>query len=156
MTPAIRLLEKSGVDFHVHRYEHAADAEAFGLEAAAKLGVAAERVFKTLIAVGDRTTFVQVLLPAPARLDLKKLATSLETKKAELADPTAAERLTGYVIGGISPLGGKKRLPTWVDVAIEEHVTVYVSAGQRGLQLELAPADLMRLTAAKTAALTSS
>jgi Cys-tRNA(Pro)/Cys-tRNA(Cys) deacylase len=153
MTPAVRVLESAGVAFTLHRYEHSPDADSFGLEAAEKLGVPPERLFKTLVARLDGKQLVLALVPAAARLDLKKLAAAAGVKKADLADPAAAERATGYVLGGISPLGGKRRLPAFVDTSIEGLESVFVSAGQRGLQLELAPADLLRLTSATTAAL---
>jgi Cys-tRNA(Pro)/Cys-tRNA(Cys) deacylase len=151
VTPAIRLLEREGVAFTQHPYEHAADAESFGEEAAAKLGVPAERVFKTLVCEADG--LVLVLIPSSARLNVKALAKARGVKKADLADPEKAERTTGYVVGGISPLGGRKRLPVLADASISGHETVYVSAGVRGLQIELSPADLLRLTGAETAAL---
>jgi Cys-tRNA(Pro)/Cys-tRNA(Cys) deacylase len=153
MTPAVRIAESAGVQFELHRYEHDPGAESFGLEAAEKLGVAPERVFKTLVAKVDAKQLVLAVVPSAARLDLKKLAAALGGKKADMADPAAAERATGYVVGGISPLGGRKKLPTILDESILTFATVYFSAGQRGLQIELAPADLVRLTGATTAAL---
>src|ERR1700758_2702033 len=117
MTPAIRAAEDAQVEFSLHRYEHDPDADSFGLEAAEKLGVSPERVFKTLVARLDGKKRVLAVLPVTARLDLKRLAAVFRCKKAELADPTAAERTTGYVVGGISPLGGRKKLPTIVDAS---------------------------------------
>ncbi len=151
MTPAVRATEAARIPFSLHRYDHDPKAESFGLEAAEKLGVAPERVFKTLVAQVDGRRLVLAVLPVAARLDLKKLAAAAGGKKADMADPAAAERATGYVLGGISPLGGKRTLPTLVDESAVQHPTIYVSAGRRGLQLELAPADLIRLTAATTA-----
>ena len=151
MTPAIRLLQREQVAFKQHPYEHDPDAESFGVEAATKLGVEPARVFKTLVCQADELGLLMVLVPAEARLDLKKLARALGVKKADLADPVQAERTTGYVLGGISPLGGRKALPTWLDESVRRHSTVFVSAGRRGLQIELAPADLIRLTAGSTA-----
>ena len=151
MTPAVRAVEAARVPFTLHRYDHDANAESFGLEAAAQLGVAPERVFKTLVAQLDGKRLVLAVIAAADRLDLKKLAAAAGGKKADLADATAAERATGYVVGGISPLGGKRALPMLVDESAARHTTIYVSAGRRGLQLELAPADLIRLTAAATA-----
>jgi Cys-tRNA(Pro)/Cys-tRNA(Cys) deacylase len=148
MTPAIRLLQREGVAFTQHPYAHDPDAESFGEEAAAKLGVDPARVFKTLVCQADG--MVLVLVPAVARLDVKALAKARGVKKADLADPGAAERATGYVVGGISPLAGRKALPTLVDASVLEHPTVFVSAGRRGLQVELAPADLLRLTNGET------
>jgi Cys-tRNA(Pro)/Cys-tRNA(Cys) deacylase len=154
MTPAVKAAEKAGIAFTLHRYEHDAEAEAFGLEAAEKLGVAPERMFKTLIAQIDAKQLVMVLVPVAARLDLKKLANLAEGKKADLASPAAAERATGYVIGGISPLGGRKQLPVFIDHTVANHATIFVSAGQRGLQMELTPEDLIRLTSGTTAHVT--
>jgi Cys-tRNA(Pro)/Cys-tRNA(Cys) deacylase len=151
MTPAIRAAETARILFTLHRYDHDARAESFGLEAAEKLGVAPERVFKTLIAEVDGKRLVMAVLPVATRLDLKKLAAAAGGKKADLADPAAAERATGYVLGGVSPLGGKRTLASFVDDSALQYPTIYVSAGRRGLQLELAPADLIRLTAAATA-----
>jgi Cys-tRNA(Pro)/Cys-tRNA(Cys) deacylase len=148
MTPAIRALETARVPFTLHRYEHDANADSFGMEAVEKLGLPAERVFKTLIAHVDGKALVMTIIPVAGRLDLKKLAAAAGGKKADMADPAAAERATGYVIGGISPLGGRRRLPTFLDSSALGHATIYVSAGQRGLQMELSPHDLVRLTGA--------
>lgn len=148
MTPAIRLLKARGVAFQLHRYDHDPNADSFGAEAAAKLGVAPERLFKTLVAQMDDGTVVMTILPVAARLDLKKLATAVGAKKADLADPTLAEKTTGYVVGGISPLGGRKLLPTFLDESALLFDTLFVSAGKRGLQIEIAPAELRTLTKA--------
>jgi Cys-tRNA(Pro)/Cys-tRNA(Cys) deacylase len=147
MTPAIRLLEKSKIGFTLHRYVADPKAESFGEDAAAKLGVSPERVFKTLVAQVD-AVLVMAVVPVTARLDLKKLAAATQGKKADLADSKLAERTTGYVIGGISPLGGRKRLPTLLDESAGLFETIFVSAGQRGLQIEIAPNDLLALTEA--------
>jgi Cys-tRNA(Pro)/Cys-tRNA(Cys) deacylase len=152
MTPAIRLLQREGVAFTQHPYEHDPGAESFGAEAAAKLGVSEPRLFKTLVC--DAGGLLLVLVPVSARLDLKVLAKARGVKKAHLADPAAAESATGYVVGGISPLAGRRRLPTLADASLTTHATVFVSAGRRGLQLELAPADLLRLTGGETLPLT--
>lgn len=151
MTPAIRAAEKAQIPFTVHCYDHDPDADSFGLEAAEKLGLSPDRVFKTLIAQVDGQRLVMAVVPVAARLDLKKLAAVIGGKRAEMADPTVAARATGYVIGGISPLGGRKRLPTVLDSSALGYDTIYVSAGQRGLQMELAPPDLIRLTGATPA-----
>jgi Cys-tRNA(Pro)/Cys-tRNA(Cys) deacylase len=153
MTPAIKALESAGVPFHLTRYIHDPQAESFGLEAAAKLDIPAERIFKTLVAQLDGKTLVLAAVPVAGRLDLKKLARATGAKKADLADPAAAERATGYIVGGISPLGGKKRLMMVLDESALDHATILVSAGQRGLQIELAPQDLIRLTDAHTGAI---
>lgn len=155
MTPAIRLLQREQVPFTEHPYAHDADAESYGEEAAEKLGIDAGRVFKTLVCQAEGVGLVMVLVPSSGRLDLKALARALGVKKIDLADPLVAERTTGYVVGGISPLGGRKRLPVVIDASIETLESVYVSAGRRGLQVELAPGDLARLTAATLAAVSS-
>ncbi len=155
MTPAILLARKSGVPHQVHEYSHDPNAASYGLEAAEALGVAPARVFKTLVAslTGARAALVVAVVPVDCQLDLKALATAAGAKRAEMAAPQAAERATGYVVGGISPLGQKKRLPLFLDASAQEHDTLYVSAGRRGLEIELAPADLLQLTAGRLAAL---
>jgi Cys-tRNA(Pro)/Cys-tRNA(Cys) deacylase len=149
-TPAVQALERSGVDFVLHPYEHDARADSYGLEAAEVLGVEPARVFKTLVADVDGDLVVGIV-PVSARLDLKALARAVGGRKATMADPAAAQRATGYVVGGISPLGQKRAHPTVVDSSALEHDTVLVSAGRRGLDVELAPADLVTLTSAATA-----
>jgi Cys-tRNA(Pro)/Cys-tRNA(Cys) deacylase len=146
-TAAIRALEQAGVAFVLHPYEHDPRATSYGLEAAQALGVPAARVFKTLMAEADGRLVVAVV-PVSGNLDLKALARALGARKAAMADPTAAERATGYVVGGISPLGQKRRHPTVLDASALEHPTLLVSAGRRGLDLEVAPADLVTLTSA--------
>ena len=148
-TPAIAAAERDGIEFSTHAYEHDPRAESYGLEAAEKLGVDPGRVFKTLVASVDGKLHVAVV-PVAAQLDLKALG-----KRAELAKPADAERATGYVTGGISPLGQRRPLPTHVDASALEHETVFVSAGRRGLELELDPHDLVRLTGATVAAIAS-
>jgi Cys-tRNA(Pro)/Cys-tRNA(Cys) deacylase len=147
-TPATVLLSRAGVAFTLHPYQHDPRADAFGDEAATALGVAPERIFKTLIATVDGA-LVCAVVPVAGRLDLKALAAAVGAKRAELADPGAAARATGYVVGGISPLGQKSRLRVVLDVSATEFPTVYVSAGKRGLQVELAPDDLVRLAPAE-------
>ena len=149
-TPATALLTKSGIAFTLHPYDHDPRAQAYGEEAAQALGVEPSRIFKTLIAAVDGKLACAVV-PVAARLDLKAFAAALGGKRAELAEPAAASRATGYVVGGISPLGQKSRLPVVVDASAERFDTVYVSAGKRGLQVQLAPADLVRATAATLA-----
>ncbi|WP_436773851.1 Cys-tRNA(Pro) deacylase [Yinghuangia sp. YIM S09857] len=149
-TPATVALTREGVAFTLHSYAHDPDAPSYGEEAAAALGVSADRVFKTLVADVDGTLTVGVV-PVAGKLDLKALAAAVGGKRAAMADPAAAERTTGYVLGGISPLGQKKRLATVVDVSALEHETVFVSAGKRGLEIEIAPGELLRMTGAKTA-----
>lgn len=149
-TPATVALEAAGVPFTVHAYAHDPAAASYGVEAAEALGVGQDRVFKTLLAEVDGTLTVGVV-PVAAKLDLKALAAAVGGKHAAMADPAAAERATGYVLGGISPLGQRKRLRTVVDDGALAHPTVFVSAGRRGLEVELAPQQLIELTAATPA-----
>lgn len=153
MTPAVKQLQRSRIVHTLHPYHHAPDTRAYGDEAVAALGVAAERVFKTLVVAlpPQPDDLVVAVIPVPRHLDLKALAQACGAKKAEMADPKVAERATGYLTGGISPLGQRKRLPTVLDASALKHPTIYVSAGRRGLQVELAPADLQALLAAATA-----
>ncbi|MCA0251569.1 MAG: Cys-tRNA(Pro) deacylase [Actinobacteria bacterium] len=152
-TPATRALDEAGVAYRLHPYDHDPANRHFGEEAAAALGVDQLRIFKTLIVDtgAGRPPLAVAVVPVAGQLDLKAMATALGVKKVELADPAAASRSSGYLIGGISPLGQKTPLPTVVDETAELFDTVYVSAGRRGLQLELAPADLASLTAARFA-----
>jgi Cys-tRNA(Pro)/Cys-tRNA(Cys) deacylase len=153
-TPATALLSAQKVAHTVRAYDHDPTAHARGLsygqEAALALGVDSRQVFKTLLADVDGALVVAVV-PVDGQLDLKALAAAVGGKKAAMADPTAAERATGYVVGGISPLGQRKRLVTVVDTSAQEFATVLVSAGRRGVDVELAPADLIRLTNATAA-----
>jgi len=149
-TPATTLLTKQKVVHRLHPYQVDPDTPNYGAEVAAALGIASERVYKTLVTEVDGALTVAVV-PVTGDLDLKALAAAAGGKRAALADRTLAERTTGYVRGGISPLGQRRRLPTVVDASAPEYDTVYVSAGRRGLQLELAPADLIRLTGAVVA-----
>ena len=150
-TPATTAAARAGIACAVHEYEHHPGAESYGLEAAAALGVDPARVYKTLVVTDERGRLAVAIIPVAARLNLKALATAIGGKKADLAAPADAERATGYVVGGISPLGQRKRLPTVVDSGVLGHETVYFCAGRRGLELELAPADLIALTGATTA-----
>ncbi len=155
-TPATTAAAKAKIVYTLHSYETGAHAEggakSYGEAAADALGVSYERLFKTLLAEVDGDLTVAVV-PVAASLDLKALAAAAGGKKAHLAEPRTAERATGYVVGGISPLGQRKRLPTIVDTTASGFATIFVSAGRRGLQIELAPADLARLTAARLAAI---
>lgn len=152
-TPATALLGKQGVAHRVHTYAHG-DGQAYGPEAAERLGLDPQRVFKTLVAEVDGTLTVGVV-PVSATLDLKALAGAVGGKRARMADVTAAERATGYVAGGISPLGQRKRLATVVDESAQRWETVFCSGGRRGLEIELAPADLVRLCGATVAPIAS-
>jgi Cys-tRNA(Pro)/Cys-tRNA(Cys) deacylase len=140
-TPATALLSKQKIAFTLHPYDHDPRAEDYGEEASAALGVDATRIFKTLIALIDGKLVCGVV-PVAARLDVKALAAAIGGKRGAMAEPAAAARATGYVVGGISPIGQKSRLPVVVDASAEHFDTVFVSAGKRGLQVELAPADL--------------
>ncbi|SEF26898.1 Cys-tRNA(Pro)/Cys-tRNA(Cys) deacylase [Amycolatopsis pretoriensis] len=149
-TPATALLGKQKVAHELHAYDHDPRAESYGLEAVEALGLDRSRVFKTLVAEVDGRLVVGVV-PVTGQLDLKALAAAAGGKKAKMADPAAAQRATGYVLGGISPLGHRSRLPVVVDETAYSFDTVYCSAGRRGLEVELAPADLIRLTNAVVA-----
>ncbi|WP_018682289.1 Cys-tRNA(Pro) deacylase [Actinokineospora enzanensis] len=152
-TPATALLVKRKIDHKVHTYSHDPRA-AYGLEAAEALGVPAARVFKTLLAEVDGVLTVGVV-PVDAQLDLKALAAAVGGKRAKMAEVSVAERTTGYVAGGISPLGQRKRLRTVIDASAGELPTMFCSGGRRGLEIELAAADLITLTGAVTAAIAS-
>lgn len=149
-TPATVALERANVGFTVHHYRHDARATSYGAEAAAALGVDPARVFKTLLAQVDDALVVAVV-PVSGHLDLKALAAAVGGKRATMADPAAAQRATGYVVGGISPLGQRRPLPTVVDITAIDHRTIYVSAGKRGVDIELRGEDLITLTSASTA-----
>lgn len=151
-TPATALLVRQKVRHSTHPYDVSPDSPNYGAQVAAALGVPPERVFKTLVTEVDGALTVAVV-PVTGELDLKALAAAVGGKRAALANRVVAERSTGYVRGGISPLGQRKRLPTVVDSSVERFATVYVSAGRRGLQLEMAPQDLVRLSAATVASI---
>lgn len=148
-TPATVALTRAGIPFALHEYAHDPRAESFGLEAAEALGLDPDRVYKTLMASVDGRLAVAIV-PVSGQLDLKALARALGAGKAVMADLAAAERATGYVAGGISPVGQKRAHPTVLDSTALAHRTVFVSAGRRGLDLEIAPADLLRITEAIT------
>ncbi|KMS91519.1 MULTISPECIES: Cys-tRNA(Pro) deacylase [Streptomyces] len=146
-TPATVALTAAGVEFTVRAYDHDPSHPSYGEEAAEAMGVSPDRVFKTLVADVDGSLVVGVV-PVAGSLDLKALAAAVGGKRAAMADPALAERTTGYVRGGISPLGQRKKLPTVIDDSAESHATICVSAGRRGLEVELAPGDLAKLTEA--------
>ncbi len=153
-TPATALLAREKVSHTLHPYPHDPRSDAFGEEAATALDVAPDRLFKTLIASVDGR-LVCAVVPVAGRLDLKALAAAVGAKRATMAEPAAASRATGYVVGGISPLAQKTRLPVVIDESASRYPTVFVSAGKRGLQVELAPSDLARLTSAVLAPIAS-
>ena len=151
-TPATVALTRAGVAFTTHAYRHDPTAPSYGLEAAEVLGLPAAQVFKTLLADVDGALVVAIV-PVARKLDLKALAAAVGGKKASMADPHLAERTTGYVVGGISPLGQRKVLRTVLDDSATANDVIYVSAGRRGLDVGLAPADLVAQTSAVTAAI---
>ncbi|WP_033293839.1 Cys-tRNA(Pro) deacylase [Amycolatopsis jejuensis] len=149
-TPATALLQKQKVAHTVHTYDHDPRAESYGLEAVEALDLEAARVFKTLVADVDGKLVVGVV-PVTGQLDLKALAAAVGGKKAKMADPAAAQRATGYVLGGISPLGHRSRLPVVLDGSAMAFPTMFCSGGRRGLEVEVAPGDLVRLAGAVVA-----
>lgn len=151
-TPAMLALDRAGVDYTVRAYAHDPSVTSYGEEAAAALGVEAARVHKTLCAEVDGELVVAVV-PVSGQLDLKALAAACDGKRARMAEPAAAERATGYVVGGISPLGQRRRLPTVIDDGAWAWPTILVSGGRRGLDLELAPDDLVRVVEGRRAAI---
>jgi Cys-tRNA(Pro)/Cys-tRNA(Cys) deacylase len=155
MTPAVQLLKRNKVAFELHTFSATDSDEGYGLAAARALGVAPELVFKTLLVSfnGDPKALGVCILPVTHNLSLKRAAKAHGQKSAQMADPVIAEKTTGYVLGGISPLGQKKSLPTVIDDSADTLPTCYVSGGKRGLDLALAPADLLRLTRARFASL---
>ena len=150
MTPATKLLKANKIEFSIHEYEHDANAKSFGLEAAEKLNLRVEEVFKTLIVTDEKNYFVAIL-PVHHQLNLKKVAQAVGAKKLKMSDPKDAERLTGYLVGGISPVGQKKRLKTVIDQSAEALAKVYVSGGKRGLDIGLKPQDLAKVLSASFA-----
>jgi Cys-tRNA(Pro)/Cys-tRNA(Cys) deacylase len=151
-TPATALLASRRVSHTVHTYDHSPRRASYGMEASETLGVSPARVFKTLVAEVDGALTVGVV-PVVAQLDLKALAVAVGGKRAKMADVAVAERATGYVAGGISPLGQRKRLPVVLDASATGFDTIFCSGGRRGLEIELAPADLVRLAGATVAAI---
>ena len=149
MTPAIKLLQKRSIEHHVLTYEHDPDARAYGLEAAEKLGLDPAHVFKTLIVELDSGPLAMGIVPVAQTLNMKAMARACAARKAQLAERKDAERATGYVMGGISPLGQKKRLPCVLEKSAAGLQIVYVSGGKRGLDLALAPGALIELLEAK-------
>jgi Cys-tRNA(Pro)/Cys-tRNA(Cys) deacylase len=153
MTPALKTALAAKIKYTLHTYEHDPNVTTYGLEAADALGISPDQIFKTLVISlsGLKDPLAVGIVPVSTQLDLKSFAVAAHSKKAAMADARDAERATGYVIGGISPLGQRRRLPTIMDLSALAYRTIYVSAGKRGLQIELAPGDLIRLCAARTA-----
>ena len=147
MTPACKLLKANKIEYSIHEYEHDANAKSFGLEAAEKLNLRVEEVFKTLLVTDEKNYFVAIL-PVHHQLNLKKVAQAVGAKKLKMSDPKDAERLTGYLVGGISPVGQKKRLKTVIDQSAQQLEKLYVSGGKRGLDIGLKPQDLAKVLSA--------
>ena len=152
-TPATVALTKAGVAFDLFPYDYDPDAPRVGLQAAEALGVAPEQVFKTLMVLVDGAPAC-VIVPSDCEVSMKKLAAVLGAKSAQMMKPADAERLTGYKVGGVSPFGQKRQVPTVIDQAALDHAKVFVNGGQRGLQVRLAPSDLLAALPAKVAILT--
>jgi Cys-tRNA(Pro)/Cys-tRNA(Cys) deacylase len=153
MTPAVKQLERAGVAFTLAEYAHDPRTPAYGEEAARALGLSPDEVFKTLLVKLDDGRLAVAIVPVAGQLDLKALARAAGARRAAMAEPEAAQRATGYVVGGISPLGQKRRLATFLDESAAALPAIHVSGGRRGLEIRLAPADLVRLTGARLAPL---
>ncbi len=151
MTPGINVAKKNKISHRVHEYPHDESSESYGLEAAEKMGVPLEKVFKTLVVSLDNGELVVGVIPVSSMLSMKLIAKASGAKKAVMAEKSDVERSTGYVLGGVSPLGQKKRLRTIIDSSARNYATVYVSAGRRGLEIELSPDDLAKLTSREIA-----
>jgi len=149
MTPAVKSVKALGISYTLHEYPYDSTAPSYGEEAATLLGVDPHKVFKTLIVSINTNQLAVAIVPVSHQLNLKAIAKILGAKKATMADPQEAEKATGYVLGGISPLGLKKRLPCIVDISAQDFNTIFVSGGRRGLEIELASADLILLCTAE-------
>ena len=155
MTPAVSALEAAGVTFTVHEYDHDPGVRTYGIEAAEALGLDPDQVYKTLLVVADGEPAVAIV-PVSTQLSLKAVGTALGRKRVDMCDPTVAQRVTGYVVGGISPFGQRKLLPTVIDETCVLYDTVYVSGGRRGLDVGVAPDDLIRVLDAVVAEIATS
>jgi Cys-tRNA(Pro)/Cys-tRNA(Cys) deacylase len=148
MTPSINAVKQANVPFKVYEYQHHASCHSYGQEASDKLGLPLEQVFKTLVVELDTHELVVAIIPVSHQLNMKVLAKIAHAKKARMADRSDVERSTGYVLGGVSPLGQKKRLRTFIDSSVDDFTTIFISAGRRGLEIELSPDDLIALAGA--------
>ena len=146
MTPAVNAAKKLKIPFNLHKYKHDPEHGAYGIEAAEKLNIDPARVYKTLVAQLDNNELTVAIIPVQSKLNLKAYARTCAAKKAEMAEAAVVTKSTGYVLGGVSPMGQKKRLKTYLDTSAKEFSTIYVSAGKRGLEIELNPEDLLRAT----------
>jgi Cys-tRNA(Pro)/Cys-tRNA(Cys) deacylase len=154
MTPAVNILKKKKITYTLHKYKHEPNTSSYGLEAAEKLDLSPDRVFKTLLAILDTAELVVAIVPVTSMLNLKELARACDAKKSAMAEKSTVEKSTGYVLGGVSPLGQKKQLRTLIDASAKTFQTIYVSAGRRGLEIELKPLDLAGLTGGSFFAIT--
>ena len=146
MTPAVNAAKKLKITFTLHKYKHDPGHGPYGIEAAEKLGIDPSRVYKTLVVQLDNSELAVVIIPVENKLNLKNFARHCNAKKAEMAEGGIVTKSTGYVLGGVSPMGQKKRLQTYLDTSANDFSTIYVSAGKRGLEIELGPEDLLRAT----------
>jgi len=153
MTPALKQIKQAKIAYHIHEYAHDPSSRSYGLEAAEKMQVSPDRVYKTLIVKLNTGALVAAVIPVNKMLNLKHLAKAASSKKAAMAEGVEAERSTGYVLGGVSPLGQKKRLQTFIEENAEHYPTIFISAGRRGAEIELDPKDLLQLTRGATAPL---
>jgi len=148
MTPAVNVLNKNKVSYTLHEYSHDTAIESYGLEAVAKLGINANRVFKTLVISLDNKALAVAVIPVSSKLSMKNIAKACGAKKAVMANPNEVSRVTGYVLGGVSPLGQKRALKTVIDSSAKELTSIFISAGRRGLEIEMSAEDLAQLTRA--------
>ena len=155
MTPAIAALNRAKIDYITHQYQHQSNGQSYGLEAAEKLNLATESVFKTLVVKSESNQLAVAIIPVAYQLNLKLMAKAFKTKKVQMAPAAEVERSTGYILGGVSPIGQKKRLVTFIDKSAQNQTTVFVSAGRRGLEVELSPTELAQMTKATFTNLTS-
>ncbi|WP_310439754.1 Cys-tRNA(Pro) deacylase [Sulfuricurvum sp.] len=153
MTPAVNIAKKAKIDYILHSYTHDPASASYGEEASEKLGISSDRVFKTLVAQIDSRELVVAVIPVSSMLSMKQIAKASGGKKAEMAKGVDVERSSGYILGGVSPLGQKKRLRTFIDSSAANFATIYVSAGRRGLEIELSPNDLVKITDGEMVAL---